>query len=339
MLSRSSKTAEGVFEMTNDLGVFTVSGEWMQACGYGHAPTTFTVLRVREFPGRGEGFERFFALDMGEGREWIVAEGRGIYLPAVNDLTVPGGCGAARNPIAVIWTARSSNKKTGPMPVSTTESKTCPTSCPFKGNGCYAESGPLAFLWRGLDKAGPNASWQSGVATVRSTDWNGLCANVAALKPGTLWRHNQAGDLPHNSGTINHARLTKLVKANAGRKGFTYTHHNALQNKANRDMVANAVDQGFTVNLSGNTLAHADALLDLAIAPVVVVLPKDVHGNVDITTPKGRKVVVCPATYKDDVSCVTCGLCAVAKRKVVVGFPAHGASAKKAGAVAVMAKG
>ena len=56
--------------------------------------------------------------------------------------------------LAVIWTAKSSNKKTGPMPVSTTSSETCPTTCPFKGNGCYAESGPLAFLWHGLDKAG-----------------------------------------------------------------------------------------------------------------------------------------------------------------------------------------
>lgn len=236
--------------------------------------------------------------------------------------------------LAIIWTAKSSNKKTGPMPVSTTSSETCPTTCPFKGNGCYAESGPLAFLWKGLDRAGPNAEWKNGVTTARSTDWNGLCSSVAALKPGTLWRHNQAGDLPHTMGTIDDRLFGALVAANAGKRGFTYTHHNAQHNKRNRELVAWAVGQGFTVNLSGNTLAHADALADMDVAPVVVVLPKDVVGNVDIATPKGRKVVVCPATYRDDVSCKSCGLCAVAKRKVIVGFPAHGASARKAGEVA-----
>ena len=85
--------------MTNDLGVFTVSGEWMKACGYGSEPRTFDVLRVMEFPGRGEGFERFFKVELDDGRTWVVAELRGIYLPFHNDLTVPGGCGAARNPI------------------------------------------------------------------------------------------------------------------------------------------------------------------------------------------------------------------------------------------------
>ena len=104
-----------------DLGTFTVSGEWMQACGYGNEPRTYPVLRVMEFPGRGEGFERMFKLDKGDGDVWIVAELRGTYLPAVNDLTVypddydharggfygdldraiddleePGGCGAMR---------------------------------------------------------------------------------------------------------------------------------------------------------------------------------------------------------------------------------------------------
>ena len=42
------------------------------------------------------------------------------------------------------------------------------------------------------------------------------------------------------------------------------------------------------------------------------------------TTPDGRRVVVCPATYRDDVNCKSCGLCQKA-RDVIVGFPAHGA--------------
>jgi hypothetical protein len=43
---------------------------------------------------------------------------------------------------------KSTNKKTGSMVVTTSSQKTCPHSCPFKKNGCYADSGPLQIHWR-----------------------------------------------------------------------------------------------------------------------------------------------------------------------------------------------
>lgn len=45
----------------------------------------------------------------------------------------------------------------------------------------------------------------------------------------------------------------------------------------------------------------------------------------------------CPATYRDDVTCATCGLCASTTRKVIVGFPAHGAAKRAAAAIASQA--
>jgi len=198
------------------------------------------------------------------------------------------------------------------------------------GNGCYAEGGPLGQLWRGMSEAGPNASFPHGKASVRTTDWKGLCSNVAALPADTVWRHNQAGDLPNTGGMLSDTLMSDLIAANHGKRGFTYTHHNVLQSEHNRNVVECANRNGFTINLSGNNLAHADALADLGIAPVVAVLPASVEGKADIATPKGRKVVVCPATYKDDVSCLTCKLCSIRDRKVIVGFPAHGASKARA---------
>ena len=44
-------------------------------------------------------------------------------------------------------TKKSSNIKTGPIAVSTTSKDSCPATCPLKGNGCYAESGPLLLHW------------------------------------------------------------------------------------------------------------------------------------------------------------------------------------------------
>ena len=46
-------------------------------------------------------------------------------------------------------TLKSSNVKTGPIPVSTSSAATCPPTCPFNnGEGCYAGSGPLALHWK-----------------------------------------------------------------------------------------------------------------------------------------------------------------------------------------------
>jgi hypothetical protein len=217
---------------------------------------------------------------------------------------------------------KSRNVKTGPIPVSTSEGKTCPPACPFQGNGCYAELGHVGMFWRKVDRGDAG------------DEWTRFTRQIAALPDGQLWRHNQAGDLPGDGNAIDAKALSELVTANAGKRGFTYTHK-PMDSAKNRAAVKQANGRGFTINLSGNNLPHADNLADLAIAPVVVVLPSDIEGNrKDIATPKGRKVVVCPATYREDVNCASCGLCAVRDRRVIVGFPAHGVSAKRVDKVA-----
>lgn len=44
-------------------------------------------------------------------------------------------------------TLKSTNKKTGPIAVVTSSHDTCPDTCPFKRNGCYADGGPLRIHW------------------------------------------------------------------------------------------------------------------------------------------------------------------------------------------------
>ncbi len=196
-------------------------------------------------------------------------------------------------------TLSSANAKTGPIPVSTTERASCPADCKMKTE-CYAASGPLALHWAAVS------------AGTRGTSWPEFTDAIAALSDGQLWRHNQAGDLPQINGTIDAVKLGQLVEATAGKRGFTYTHH---RDAASLAWIRHANAWGFTVNLSANDLADADA------GPVVVVLPSTTTANT--ATPKGRKVVVCPATQRDDVSCATCQLCQ-RQRNTIVGFPAHG---------------
>jgi len=214
-------------------------------------------------------------------------------------------------------TRASGNKKTGPIPVSTSSKSTCPT-CPLKGNGCYAESGPLRLHWNKVSDGG------------RGVDLEQFCNEVRKLPKHQLWRWAQAGDLPGADDLIDEAALAQLVAANHGRRGFGFTHYDA-EIPANAAALRTANDNGFTLNLSANSLEDADRLAGLNAGPVAVVLPTG--ATKPLRTPQGRFVAVCPATVRDDVTCASCGICAHATRKAIIGFPAHGSGAKKAQAV------
>ena len=211
----------------------------------------------------------------------------------------------------------STNVKTGPIPVSTSSAETCPPSCPFV-KICYAAFGPLAM------------HWEKVTSGIRGLSWEDFCLQISALPRQQLWRHNQAGDLPGLGEYIDASALAQLTKANKGRKGFTYTHKHGTV--ANLEAIRSANENGFTVNLSANNLAHADTLADTQAGPVVVVLPADTVGNCQ--TPAGRKVVICPATYRENVTCASCGLCQ-RQRSAIVGFPAHGSARRHVSALAV----
>ena len=217
-------------------------------------------------------------------------------------------------------TPKSKNAKVGKMAVTTSTATTCPTSCPFKSNGCYADSGPLKLHWNKVTEGD------------RGDDWSTFIDKIKDLPTGSKWRHNQAGDLPGDMEKLDDEKCIELAKANEGKRGFTYTHYDVLDNFQNAITVNIMNHLGFTVNVSANNLEHADKLCDMDIAPVATVLP--IEQTTNTVTPKGRKVVVCPATYKDDVSCASCMLCEKWDRNVVVGFPAHGTSKKKAAAIA-----
>lgn len=250
----------------------------------------------------------------------------------------------------VTFTPIASNKKTGPIPVTTTERASCWTGCRLHQAGCYAELGPIRFVWD---------------ATESSTlPWRSMCEKVAALPRATLWRHNQAGDLPGVGPRIDPVLLQQLVDANAGKgargrrgrkRGFTFTHKPVLGASPiaaeNRTLIAEAVNGGFTINLSGDNPVHADWLAELKIAPVVTVLPSEYGrrrgggrwletiaqwrertATLPKHTPGGRRLALCPESYTD-TTCLECGACA-RPRQSVIGFPAHGTMRKKVDALA-----
>lgn len=232
---------------------------------------------------------------------------------------------------SMMLSLNSRNAKVGPIPVSTTSNDTCPDACPLKHNGCYADGGPLGMMWAKLSQTTAGETFKHGSSNVPTMSWATFVERIAALPEGQLWRHNQAGDLPGHGDTINRDMLDSLVDANEGKRGFTYTHKPLTADSLAAITSANL--RGFTVNLSANNLAEADTLAATGL-PTVVVLPDTIQGNVEVRTPAGRRVSVCPATYHDNVSCSTCQLCQRQNRKAIIGFPAHGVSKRKASNVA-----
>jgi len=222
----------------------------------------------------------------------------------------------------------SGNEKTGPIAVSTTSSDTCPDACPLRKNGCYAEGYPLRQHWTRLDRGEWGGNWPDFLDRVRK------------LPKGVMFRHNQAGDLPGVGDAVNATALASLVSACAqrGLRAFTYTHKpvgwGSIEHVINMRAIHAANANGLTVNLSADTLAEADELSALGCGPVVTILPCDASDR-PTKTPGGRTVVVCPAQTKAALTCAECGLCAVAKRKAIVGFKSHGVFRKRAERVAL----
>lgn len=214
----------------------------------------------------------------------------------------------------------SGNKKTGPIPTSMSAESTCPDTCALKGNGCYASLGPTAIHWRRVSNG------------VRGVDAEQFFNEVKAIPRGSLWRHNVAGDLPHSNGDIDPIFLEGLVKANKGRNGFTYTHHD-MSKPQNSILVWLANQNGFTINVSHDTVDDAVKFIKdtNGTIPTVSLLPMDAP---NVQTRDGVKIVACPAEKSDKVQCASCKLCAKADRDYIIGFRAHGVAKKKVDIIA-----
>lgn len=228
-------------------------------------------------------------------------------------------------PLRVRVVEHSQNRKHRGIPTTISSASTCPPrSCSFHGSGCFAEYHLLRVHWAGTPETG--------------LEWGEFCAWVSKLPRGQIWRHNDAGDLPGKGERLNRSKLAQLVMANrvAGARGFTFTHkHEALKSKEARRAIKLANRSGFTINLSADSLAQADMLASLKIAPVAVVLPE--HTTGPVRTPRGLPVAICPA-QTHGMGCKECQLCARPNRAGIVGFLAHGQSKRRVSQIVQLRK-
>lgn len=207
----------------------------------------------------------------------------------------------------------SRNRKTGPIPTSTSHKGTCPNSCKLKNNGCYAALSFVGIHWAKVSKG------------ERGTDFKQFTRQIAALGKGALWRHNVAGDLVGSNNEIDFDALKLLVRANKKKRGFSYTHY--PRTISNIAKLAYANFNGFTISLSCEGIDQASDVFKRFGLPVVAIVPED---QPKVTIHNGVKTIICPAQTSSKVTCKTCQLCQNKDRGYVIGFRAHGCAKKKA---------
>lgn len=203
----------------------------------------------------------------------------------------------------------TSNRKLGPIATTTTSRDSCPDSCPLKGRGCYGDGGPVGIHWAAV------SAGKRGTANLAEHAHE---IREASARAGMI-RLNQVGDLPPRV-----AEARAVLNAPDPRSiAWTYTHRKHLGYlKALRD-------EHTVVNASANSPREADRFLDAGLATVCL----QPTGAKRSATPAGRTIVRCPAEYRDDVTCQTCGngrpLCARKGRSFAVGFTPHGSGASR----------
>jgi hypothetical protein len=145
----------------------------------------------------------------------------------------------------------SSTGKTGPIAVSSTSRRTCPSSGPLAcDQGCYAGGFHTRLHWDRLSRG------ESGLAAAV------FIKQVLALPAWILFRHGVAGDQwpdPADSPRIDQGLLPQLARATRQlRAAWSFTHF--PMGSENQAAVRQAAAKGLVVNASTESPCHGSGL-------------------------------------------------------------------------------
>jgi hypothetical protein len=201
-------------------------------------------------------------------------------------------------------------------PVGSDKNGTCPPTCSFLGNGCYAQRGRAGIAARRAEREAE----QLGSDGKQLRKW-------LELLPKTQYiRHHVSGDVGSN-GEPDYAYIKSMVeghKSNPALRAWGYTHFWAVLNP--EDFNA----PGLCINASADSIAEA-------------LEAKRRGWDVAVVAPKGEKrlkwreggelFVVCPnqvateryAATKEGyvIGCAECQLCLIRNRKQIIVFRKH----------------
>lgn len=220
------------------------------------------------------------------------------------------------NASVAIAVETSSNAKVGRVSATYVAQESCPNSCAFKGNGCYAESGAAAFTTRRLNRASALLDLTPEIIATHEAE------AIRALTGKLPLRVHVVGDCITDEAAriVSGAMLEHSAKH--GQFAWTYTH-------AWRDVDASSW-QGASVLASCETASDVRDASARGYATAIVV---DEHPSNKVYELDGVRVLPCPQEANPDaVTCASCGLCSRAEtlrdKALTIGFAAHSARAE-----------
>lgn len=210
----------------------------------------------------------------------------------------------------------SQNKKLGGIgAIYRSVEHTCPSSCPLRGNGCYAQTGNV-----GMQQKGHSPS---------DNDYTDVLTFYKRLPYKHLVRLNVSGDFLRD-GKIDRKYIDAINESHDARPdvmSFGYTH--AWQ--GDESVAPDDFRYHVVVNASVDNIADLDRARNATDFPLTVILPESEdrrhfkHGS--------HTIVVCPQQYDSRITCDNCRMCAVPKRKSVIGFKSHGSLKAKVSSI------
>ena len=196
---------------------------------------------------------------------------------------------------------------------------TCPTSCPLRGEGCYAQMGHVAITVARLDAAGATAD--------EAARYEADLIVAAALQGrarGRALRIHVSGDATTYAAASSLGRAVATWRALGGGRAWSYT-------RAWRDVSRYA--WGVAVSVLASVESEEDGARALAAgyAPALVVAE---HSSARAEVRGGVRWIPCPAQTRENTTCADCRLCwdadALRKRGAGITFAAHGSGRKRA---------
>jgi hypothetical protein len=213
----------------------------------------------------------------------------------------------ASAPVSVVEVSR--NEKTGPVSATYAPQSTCPSTCPLRGNGCYAESGPAG-------------------ATTARVNLNSEGASITELaRIEAEGIRSLSGKLPlriHVVGDANTDECASIIAEAAedhtrkfGQPVWTYTH---AWRTVRRESWGNV-----SVLASCESPAQAREAMARGYAASIVTSS---HDGASVTFKDGVKVLPCPQQTGTKNNCAGCQLCfkgeTLLRHRIVIGFAVHG---------------
>lgn len=247
-------------------------------------------------------------------------------VPYANSRSLPGAvfmgasCSAKLSPIALVETRGKKRPiPQGPFCSSTYVSirSTCPSSCAFMDNGCYAQNGTSRRIMQGLDGAEREpAIVVAFEATLIGSAFGSGDVPQDGARGGRDLRLHVGGDSPSEHGAKVLALAARTWRERGGGAVWTYTHRW-------RDIPRAAWGE-ISVWASCETLD--DAFMSMGLGYRASLVVDSFASDKRYPAERGRvSILPCPFETRG-VTCVKCRLCldAPIDKDIVIGFRAHG---------------